>query len=332
MIVDIVLGCSFGHEGKGKVAYELCKKREYDICVRFNGSEHAHHTIYTLEGEKWVLHQLPTGVLLPRMYNLICGESVINIDKLSEEIHALKHRGITLSERLFVSKSCKTISTAAKTHAQAITSGMELESETRVEDHMDVFVKMGIQVVDMRYFWNMFSRMSPKCNVLIEGTRGFEFDKNWGEHRDRSNVSCTLGGAIDIGINIKDIRNIYGVASAYDIYMGAEKIYSEGEEFFRILGDINIDVDIETTHKTEKNYNYLNLDGLCHALKVNNCNICIINRTDIIKYIGLYRMFLDDKLHIFEKFEDMEMLIYKIIKQKVSPDIKIVFSYSEYVI
>ena len=41
---DIVLGCSFGDEGKGKVVYDLLKKGDYDLCIRFNGSGNAGHS------------------------------------------------------------------------------------------------------------------------------------------------------------------------------------------------------------------------------------------------------------------------------------------------
>jgi len=44
-IIDIVLGCSFGDEGKGKVVFDLLSNN-YNLCVRFNGSGNAGHTIY----------------------------------------------------------------------------------------------------------------------------------------------------------------------------------------------------------------------------------------------------------------------------------------------
>jgi adenylosuccinate synthase len=43
---DIVLGCSFGDEGKGKVVYDLLTKNNYNLCVRFNGGSNAGHTVY----------------------------------------------------------------------------------------------------------------------------------------------------------------------------------------------------------------------------------------------------------------------------------------------
>ena len=82
---DIVLGCSFGDEGKGKVVYDLLSQTKYDLCVRFNGGSNAGHTVYVNE-EKLVLHQLPIGTLFSRTNSLISSDALIDIDKLSLEI------------------------------------------------------------------------------------------------------------------------------------------------------------------------------------------------------------------------------------------------------
>ena len=43
--VDIVLGCSYGDEGKGKVVHSLLSTFPYDLCVRFNGAGNTGHTM-----------------------------------------------------------------------------------------------------------------------------------------------------------------------------------------------------------------------------------------------------------------------------------------------
>ena len=65
--IDIILGCSFGDEGKGKVVYDLLKSNNYNLCVRFNGSGNAGHTIYLNNDTKVVVHQLPVGILKPNV-------------------------------------------------------------------------------------------------------------------------------------------------------------------------------------------------------------------------------------------------------------------------
>ena len=56
-IVDIVVDCSAGDSGKGKVTHHLCKGAEYTHVLRFNGSGNAGHTIYH-EGKRFVTHSL----------------------------------------------------------------------------------------------------------------------------------------------------------------------------------------------------------------------------------------------------------------------------------
>ena len=106
--IDVVLGCSFGDEGKGKVVYDLLLNNNYDLCIRFNGSGNAGHTIYK-NGQKLILHQLPVGVLISKVYNLISSDCLIDIPRLKSEINDLKLQGIDITGRLFISKACHII-------------------------------------------------------------------------------------------------------------------------------------------------------------------------------------------------------------------------------
>lgn len=87
--IDIVLGCSYGDEGKGKVVYDLLKRNNYNLCVRFNGSANAGHTIYEND-VKYVVHQLPIGMLLPNVYNLMSSDCLIDVEKLKKRIKRIK--------------------------------------------------------------------------------------------------------------------------------------------------------------------------------------------------------------------------------------------------
>jgi adenylosuccinate synthase len=107
---DIVLGCSFGDEGKGKVVYDLLKNHKYDLCVRFNGSGNAGHTIYD-NNDKFVVHQIPVGILVSNVFNLVSSDCLIDIVRLKNEIEELKEKGINVDGRLFISKACHIITT-----------------------------------------------------------------------------------------------------------------------------------------------------------------------------------------------------------------------------
>lgn len=345
MIVDIVLGCSFGDEGKGKVVYDLCKKNYYDICVRFNGSGNAGHTIYTNNTTKWVLHQLPVGSLLPNMYNLISSDCLINIDNLRAEINELKNRGIDLTGRLFVSKACHIItqecidydrqnnligttgSGIGPTYSQKM-----LRTGKRVEDFIDVLTQMGVEVVDMRHFWKKFQKkMKDTPFILLEGAQGFELDINWTDNYPYCTSStCTLAGAINTGVRIKDIRNIYGITKAYDTYVGKMEFQPHDDEYLVKLGDAGHEYGSTTGRRRQ--CNYLNLDSLCDALRINNCNICIVNKADILIKVGIYRLYSNGNLCEFGTYQQMEDFICDTIRENVDPEIDIVFSYSPFVI
>ena len=56
----VVVGSQWGDEGKGKIVDVLGE--QMDMVVRFQGGNNAGHTV-VVEGEKTVLHLLPSGVL-----------------------------------------------------------------------------------------------------------------------------------------------------------------------------------------------------------------------------------------------------------------------------
>ena len=61
MLADIVVDLQYGDCGKGKVAYDLCRRKKYTHVIRYNGGCNAGHTIYH-NGEKLVTHHVPVGV------------------------------------------------------------------------------------------------------------------------------------------------------------------------------------------------------------------------------------------------------------------------------
>ncbi len=220
MIVDVVLGCSYGDEGKGKVVYSLLELENYDLCVRFNGSGNAGHTIYK-NGIKYVVHQLPVGVLMENTRNYISSDCLIDIERMRNEIEELKMKGIkNIEERLYISKACHIITKEnieldrATNKIGTTGSGIGptfslkmLRTGKRVEDHQLEFDKMGIQIVDPRKFIKSNYSIFPK--ILLEGAQGFELDINWTDHYPYCTSStCTIAGAINTGIQIKDLRNI----------------------------------------------------------------------------------------------------------------------------
>jgi adenylosuccinate synthase len=96
-----LVGTQWGDEGKGKVTDLLAA--ETDLVVRYQGGNNAGHTI-VVDGERYALHLVPTGILYEHCTPVIGPGVVIDPRVLLEEIEALQGRGIDTG-RLVVSGS-----------------------------------------------------------------------------------------------------------------------------------------------------------------------------------------------------------------------------------
>ena len=100
-MIDVLLGLQWGDEGKGKIVDYLAA--QYDIIARFQGGPNAGHTLY-LDGNKVVLHTIPSGVFQKHCLNLIGNGVVIDPVTLQHEIKKIQPLCPDLLERLFVSQ------------------------------------------------------------------------------------------------------------------------------------------------------------------------------------------------------------------------------------
>ena len=94
--VDIVVGIQWGDEGKGKIVDNLAQN--YDIVCRSAGGHNAGHTII-VNGKKYALHLIPSGVLNPKAINIIGNGVVVNPASLIEELSQFDN----LEGKLFIS-------------------------------------------------------------------------------------------------------------------------------------------------------------------------------------------------------------------------------------
>lgn len=321
--VDIVLGCSYGDEGKGKVVHDLLSKNNYDMCIRFNGSGNAGHTIY-YNNKKVVLHQIPIGALHDKVINLISSDCLINISKLKEELECIKNVGVNINKRLFISKACHIITDEAIAYDTTnnkigtTNSGIGptyankmLRIGKRVQDYEMELNEMGVELVDMRKLW--FSKFVNNVeNILLEGAQGFELDINWTDHYPYCTSStCTIAGAINTGIPIYKIRNVYGISKIYDTYVGTREFQPAGDDDLVLIG--NVGKEYGSTTGRRRQCNYLNIDSLIEALKINQCNVCIINKVDILEEINIYKLYHLDTLLQFNSMEDMKKYISTVL-------------------
>lgn len=98
--VDVVIGCFYGDEGKGKVIDYLAG--DADIAVRATGGDNAGHTI-EVNGVKYAMRLIPSGILSGHTIGVIGNGVVMNPAVLLKEIENLKEHGYDIDNHLKIS-------------------------------------------------------------------------------------------------------------------------------------------------------------------------------------------------------------------------------------
>lgn len=96
MKADLIVGIQWGDEGKGKMVDMLAQN--YDMVCRSQGGHNAGHTIW-VEGVRYALHLIPSGVLNPKAINIIGNGVVVSPESIIKEMEQFEN----LEGRLFIS-------------------------------------------------------------------------------------------------------------------------------------------------------------------------------------------------------------------------------------
>jgi len=95
-----VLGAQWGDEGKGKIVDLLTPN--FSIVARFQGGHNAGHTVY-VNGTKFVLRLIPSGILHAGVTCIIGNGLVVDLAALFAEVEELTKNGIDVASRLIIS-------------------------------------------------------------------------------------------------------------------------------------------------------------------------------------------------------------------------------------
>ncbi|MFH0882977.1 MAG: adenylosuccinate synthase [bacterium] len=151
MSVRVIVGCQWGDEGKGKIVDLL--SRDADVVARYQGGPNAGHTVVH-EGEKTILHQIPSGILHPQAVCCLGNGCVIDPRVLFEEIEMLEDKGVLVQGRLFISQKAhlimpyhRAIDEAAETAAGAQKIGTTGRGIGPA--YTDKYARIGVRIVDL---------------------------------------------------------------------------------------------------------------------------------------------------------------------------------------
>jgi adenylosuccinate synthase len=95
-----VLGAQWGDEGKGKIVDLLTP--HFSIVGRYQGGHNAGHTVY-VNGTKFILRLIPSGILHPGVTCVIGNGVVIDPAALFAEVDELTRNGIDVGNRILIS-------------------------------------------------------------------------------------------------------------------------------------------------------------------------------------------------------------------------------------
>jgi adenylosuccinate synthase len=102
----VLIGSQWGDEGKGKIVDLLTDRAE--AVVRFQGGHNAGHTL-VIDGNKTVLHLIPSGILRDGVTCVIGNGVVLSPTALLAEVDEVERGGVPVQERLRISGSCPLI-------------------------------------------------------------------------------------------------------------------------------------------------------------------------------------------------------------------------------
>lgn len=329
LLADIVVDLDRGDSGKGKVTNSLLKSGEYTHCVRFSGGHNAGHTIFH-NGKKIVTHVVPSGVL--QGVKCIIGPGcVVNPGLLEEEIRNLESEGIKVRELLFIDKRTNII-TGAHLYEDSQDTKIGTTKKGNGPAYRDKHARKGMRFGDVKHsdlniidVYDEFFNNSNPVVALFEGSQGFFLDIDWGDYPYVTSSTCTVGGAINNGIPPSAIRKIFGVTKAYRTYVGAKSFQPAGEIFHKIC---KTGGEYGATTGRVRQVDYLDLNELVQASRINGITNLIINKTDILNEVNEWKLYKDGTLINLEKEDVFKSYIKEYINDRYKALENIVFSYS----
>ncbi|MEE8078957.1 MAG: adenylosuccinate synthase [Pseudomonadales bacterium] len=169
----VVIGTQWGDEGKGKVV-DLLTDRAAAV-VRFQGGHNAGHTL-VIDGEKTVLHLIPSGILRHNVQCFIGNGVVLEPHALLQEVVGLEDRGVSVRERLHISPACPLI---LPYHVQLDLAREEARGSQKIGTtgrgigpaYEDKAARRGVRLGDL-YYWQAFaaklSEVMEYHNFMLE--------------------------------------------------------------------------------------------------------------------------------------------------------------------
>lgn len=308
MIADIVVDLQYGDCGKGKVTHSLCKNEKYTHVIRYNGGCNAGHTIYH-NGRKFVTHHIPAGVFFG-IKSIIGPGCVVSTKQFFREIQELEAGGISAEGLIYIAENAHIIT---ERHLEEDRQDTTIGTTKRGNGpaYRDKFGRTGVRAKDIPelkpYLIDIYEELHErysKPKILFEGAQGFGLDIDWGDYPYVTSSNCISAAALMNGVPPQAVRNIWGVAKAYETYVGAKQFQPEGR-IYNTIQEVGEEFGATTGRKRQ--VNWMNLNFLKKALNINGVTHLVINKMDVLQKVenwSVYKNGLKLSFHEQDAFKD----------------------------
>ena len=287
---DIIVDLQYGDCAKGKVAHHLCKDRSYTHILRYNGGCNAGHTIYH-NGQKFVTHHIPAGVFYG-IKSIIGPGCVLDPEQFFRELKELEAGGLDVKDKVFVAKNTHIITTAHK-QEDATDNKIGTTKRGNGQAYRDKAARTGIRAESIPelepYLIDLYDEFhnQGEVSILCEGAQGFGLDIDWGDYPYVTSSSCTVSAALSNAIPYTAVHEVWGVAKMYETYVGLKQFEPEDPIFEKIR---EVGEEYGATTKRPRQCNWLDLDLLNKAVRMNGVTHIVISKVDVLRTVGVWKM------------------------------------------
>lgn len=292
MLADIVVDLQYGDCGKGKVTHHLCKKEKYTHVIRYNGGCNAGHTIYHND-RKYITHHIPAGVFFG-IKSIIGSGCVLNVKRFFQEIEGLEAGGISTKGLIYVAKNTHVITDA---HLEEDSADTKIGTTKRGNGpaYRDKYGRTGVRAEDIPelepFLIDVYEELHENAEnpvILFEGAQGFGLDIDWGDYPYVTSSNCISAAALMNGVPPQAVRNVWGVAKAYETYVGAKKFQGTDP----ILSQIQqIGQEYGATTGRKRQVNWMSMKLLKKAANINGVTHLVVNKMDVLEEVRRWSVY-----------------------------------------
>lgn len=313
LTVDVIVDLQYGDCGKGKVAHYLSNTQKYSHVLRYNGGCNAGHTIFH-KGKKFVTHHIPAGVFFG-VRSVIGNGCVLDPDQFFKEIRMLEDGGVKTKGKIFVAENTHVITDAHKAEDKKRGGKIGTTGRGNGPAYRDKYGRTGVRAIDVPklkpYLVDLYKEWNggtKNVTVLAEGAQGFGLDIDWGDYPFVTSSHCTTAGALLNGLPASSVRDVWGVAKIYETYVGSKKFQPKGAVFDK-MGDIGEEFGATTGRRRQ--CNWMNMQTLERAIRVNGVTHLVFNKMDVLREVGQWAVIDGSKVRKFPTESAMKDFIVK---------------------